>query len=279
MESFVHDPDFQAPEVEELQPLFPGFVIEGFLARGGMGAVYLARQKSLDRPVAIKILPREFGADPQFRANFESEAKTMARLNHPNLIGVYDFGEADGYLFIVLELVDGQTLFDAARGQVVDPLETARLGAEICRGLAHAHRNGILHRDIKPANVLLAPGPQPKIVDFGLARPVGQGHGEDEVIYGTPDYSAPEVVQTPAAVDQRADIFSVGVLLYELLTGELPGSSWRRPSAVVSCDPAFDDIIRRAAHPSAGMRYPSADEMADELEALAAKLELSLIHI
>ena len=273
MESFVLDQGFQAPEIEELQPLFPGFVIEGFLARGGMGALYVARQKSLDRPVAIKILPREFGADPQFRASFESEAKTMARLNHPNLIGVYDFGEAAGYLYIILELVDGESLFEAAHGRVVDPLEAARLVAEICRGLADAHRNGILHRDIKPANVLLAPGPQPKIVDFGLARPAGQGHDEDEVIYGTPDYSAPEVVDNPAAGDQRADIFSVGVVLYELLTGQLPGASWQRPSALVSCDPGFDEITGRAAHPSPGMRYSSADEMATELEALAAKLE------
>lgn len=273
MESFVHDQGFEAPEIEELQPLFPGFVIEGFLAQGGMGALYVARQKSLDRPVAIKILPREFGADPQFRASFESEAKTMARLNHPNLIGVYDFGEAAGYLYIILELVDGESLFEAAHGRVVDPLEAARLVAEICRGLADAHRNGILHRDIKPANVLLAPGPQPKIVDFGLARPAGQGHEEGEVIYGTPEYSAPEVVENPAAVDQRADIFSVGVVLYELLTGQLPGASWHRPSALVSCDPGFDEITGRAAHPSPAMRYAGADEMADELEALAAKLE------
>lgn len=273
MESFVHDPGFQAPEIEELQPLFPGFVIEGFLARGGMGAVYVARQKSLDRPVAIKILPREFGADAQFRASFESEAKTMARLNHPNLIGVYDFGEADGYLFIIMELVEGETLFEAAHGRVVDPLEAARLVVEICRGLAHAHRSGILHRDIKPANVLLAPGPQPKIVDFGLARPAGQGHEAGEVIYGTPDYTAPEVVENPAAVDQRADIYSVGVLLYELLTGQVPGESWMRPSALVACDSRFDEIARRAAHPSAGMRYADADEMAQDLESLAAKLE------
>ena len=273
MESHAQDQGFQAPEVEELKPLFPGFEIDGFLARGGMGAVYAGRQKSLDRPVAIKILPREFGADEQFRANFESEAKTMARLNHPNLIGVYDFGDADGYLFIIMELVEGDSLFDAAYGRVVDPVEAARLVAEICSGLSHAHQHGILHRDIKPENVLLAPGPQPKIVDFGLARPTGHGPGADEAIFGTPGYTAPEVLENPAAVDQRADIFSVGVLLFELLTGQRPGEAWQPPSALAGCDAQFDEIVRRAMHPSPAMRYADAEEIAKDLKRLATKLE------
>ena len=271
MESFGQDSGFQAPEIEELRPLFPGFEIEGFLTQGGMGAVYAARQKSLDRPVAIKILPREFGADAQFRANFESEAKTVARLNHPNLIGIYDFGDADGYLFITMEFVEGGSLYDAAHGNVVDPAEAARLVAEICGGLAHAHEHGILHGDINPGNILIAPGPQPKIADFGMARSPGLGEGEAS--HGTPGYAAPEVVADAAAVDQRADIFSVGVILNELLTGQLPGESSGPPSEVVGCDSRFDEIVLRATHPSPDWRYADADEMAEELENLAAKLD------
>jgi len=272
MEPFEHQPRFEAPSVEELQPLFPALVIEGLLAQGGMGAVYAARQTSLDRPVAIKILPREFGDDTRFRANFEAEAKSMARLNHPNLIGVYDFGEVDGHLFIVMEKVAGKSLFHSAHGRAVEQIEAAELVSAICHGLAHAHSHGILHRDIKPANVLLAPGPQPKIGDFGLAQPMGEGSQGDEPVYGTSGYSAPEVVQDPGAVDQRADIFSVGVLLYELVTGQMPEREWCPPSALAGCDPVFDEITRRATHPSPGMRYGDAEELAGELEKLAVKL-------
>jgi serine/threonine protein kinase len=272
MEAPDQHPSFQAPSTGELQPLLPAFEIEGLIAQGGMGAVYAARQTSLDRPAAIKILPREFGDDGQFRANFEAEAKSMARLNHPNLIGVYDFGEVDGYLFIVMEMVAGKSLYHSAHGRVVEQVEAAELVATICRGLAHAHQAGILHRDIKPANILLAAGPVPKIGDFGLAQPMGERPEDGGPVYGTPGYSAPEVVQNPAAVDQRADIFSVGVVLYELLTGQLPQGEWQDPSALVGCDPAFDKITRRATHPSPGMRYGDAEELADELEKLAAKL-------
>jgi predicted Ser/Thr protein kinase len=270
MDSLAQDPGFEAPEVNELRPLFPEFEIEGFLAQGGTGAVYAARQNSLDRPVAIKILPREFGADAQFRAGFESEAKTMARLNHPNLIGVYDFGDADGYLFIIMELVDGSSLYEAAHGNVVDPAEAARLVAEICHGLAHAHRHGILHGDIRPGNILLAPGPRPKIGDFGLARPAG--HDDGETAPGTAGYVAPEMAD-PAAADQRADIYSVGVMLHELLTGRLPEESSGPPSEMIGCDSRFDEIVRRATHPSPDWRYGDAEEMAEELEDLAGKLD------
>jgi len=265
-------PGFVAPSVEELQPSFPGYEVEDLVAQGGMGAVYRARQKSLDRWVAIKILPREFGADEQFRTNFEGEAKTMARLNHPNLIAVHDCGEAGGYLFIIMELVDGQSLHQAAGDDAIEQCEAARLVAGICRGLAHAHRSGILHRDIKPENILLAPGPQPKIVDFGLARPLGERADPEQAVYGTPGYSAPEVVVNPAAVDQRADIFSTGVLFYKLLTGRLPEAPWQPPSALVRSAAGLDKVVRRATHPSPEMRYADADKMADDLEKLVKQL-------
>ena len=182
MDTSTPDLSFQAPDIAELQPLFSAYEIHGFVAQGGMGAVYSARQISLDRPVAIKILPRQFGTDAQFRDSFESEAKAMARLNHPNLIGVYDFGDADGMLFIIMELVEGKSLYHSAHGKAIEQKEAARIVSGICRGLAHAHQHGILHRDIKPGNILLGSGAVPKIGDFGLARLVGAEHDPEDPV-------------------------------------------------------------------------------------------------
>ncbi|NIP96692.1 MAG: serine/threonine protein kinase, partial [Akkermansiaceae bacterium] len=150
--------------------------------------------------------------------------------------------------------------------------------AGICHGLAHAHRAGILHRDIKPGNILLGPGAQPKIGDFGLARPVGKEHNPEEPVWGTPGYAAPEVLSDPDAVDQRADIFAVGVLLYELLTARIPSDPWQPPSQIATCDPAFDAVIRRATHPTPEKRYKDAEELATELEALVKKLEGGILR-
>ena len=272
------DLEFQAPSLEELQPHFPAYEITAFIAQGGMGAVYAARQVSLDRPVAIKILPRQFGADPQFRSSFEAEAKSMARLNHPNLIAVYDFGDADGMLYIIMELVEGKSLHHSAYGRAIDQEEAVRLVAGISHGLAHAHQHGILHRDIKPGNILLGPEAVPKIGDFGLARPVGEGHNPDEIVWGTPGYSAPEVVNNPGEVDQRVDIFAVGVLLYELLTAKVPSEPWQPPSAVSQCNPEFDRIIRRATHPSPELRYAKAEDLAKELDELGDKLKKPVLR-
>jgi serine/threonine protein kinase len=259
---------FIAPNPADLAPLFPGYEIEGLIATGGMGAVYAAVQKSLDRSVAIKILPPELSADAAFRMGFEAEAKAMARLNHPNLIGVYDFGEASGMLYIIMEFVPGQSLFHSSHGIAIDPSEVVRIVSGICSGLAHAHDNGIIHRDIKPANILLDLNANPKIGDFGLARPADRQIQEGEEIFGTPHYTAPEVVNSPHSVDHRADIFSLGVILHELLTGRLPADD-RRPASVIShCDHRFDAIIRRATDPLPENRYSSAHEMERELRAI-----------
>ncbi|MEI6675340.1 MAG: serine/threonine-protein kinase [Verrucomicrobiota bacterium] len=259
---------FEAPDPARLAPLFPGYEIEFLIATGGMGAVYKAVQLSLERSVAIKILPREFGQDESYRASFEAEAKAMARLNHPNLIGVYDFGEVDGMLFIIMEFVPGKTLFHSAHGIAIAANEAARIVADVCMGLAHAHEYGILHRDIKPGNILLDQQARPKIGDFGLARPIGSAVKDGETIFGTPHYTAPEVLKFPNSVGVRADIFSVGVVLHELLTGRLPAAVSRPPSAICGCDHRFDAIVRRATHPSAHLRYASAAEMANDLRAI-----------
>jgi serine/threonine protein kinase len=262
-------PAFTPPPISQLAPLFSGYLIESLIATGGMGAVYRAVQKSLDRTVAIKILPREFSDDEAFCQSFEEEAKAMARLNHPNLIGVYDFGEADGMLFIVMEHVPGQSLFHSANGIAIEVHEVIRIVSGICSGLAHAHENGILHRDIKPSNILLDLNAEPKIGDFGLARPMDRKIQEGEQIFGTPHYTAPEVLKPPHTVNQRADIFSVGVLLHELLTGKLPAEDRRPASAIIRCDPRFDAIIRNATNPTPELRYTAADQITRDLQAIA----------
>ena len=262
-------PGFVAPDIAELNPLFPGYDILGIIATGGMGAVYQALQKSLDRTVALKILPQEFSKDAAFCEGFEAEAKAMARLNHPNLIGVYDFGEVNGMLYIIMEYVPGKSLYYSAHGQAIDPGEVIRLVSGICHGLSHAHENGIIHRDIKPSNILLDANAQPKIGDFGLARPMEWKIQAGEMIYGTPHYTAPEVVNNPHSVDFRADIFSVGVMLHELLTGKLPANDARPASVISRCDSRFDAIIRRAMNPSPAARHTSANEIAKELSVIA----------
>ena len=269
---------FQAPEIDQLAPLFPAYHIECLIATGGMGAVYRAVQKSLDRTVAIKILPREFSQDPVFCASFEAEAKSMARLNHPNLIGVYDFGEVNGMLFIIMEFVPGQSLFHLAHGHAVEPNEVIRLITGICQGLAHAHENGIIHRDIKPSNVLLDQNNEPKIGDFGLAHPVGTGHQEGAQIYGTPGYTAPEVVNAPQTVNHRADIFSIGVLLHELLTGKLPADDPRPASQIAHCDPRFDAIIQRATAEAPEMRYPNAHQIIADISQIQRQVAIAPAH-
>ncbi len=260
---------FLAPEISRLEPLFPGYEIESLIATGGMGAVYCAVQKSLDRTVAIKILPDEFSKDASFCAGFEAEAKAMARLNHPNLIGVYDFGEVEGMLYIIMEYVPGKSLFHSAHGIAIDPAEVICLVTGICNGLAHAHENGIVHRDIKPSNILLDLNAQPKIGDFGLARPVERKDNEGDEIFGTPHYTAPEVVNSPESVGFRADIFSVGVVLHELLTGFLPADDPRPVSVSRGCDPRFDEIIRRATNPDPERRYANAAEISRDLYAIS----------
>ncbi|MEO1837371.1 MAG: protein kinase [Akkermansiaceae bacterium] len=251
---------FEAPEPAELNALFSGYEISTLIACGGMGAVYLAVQKSLDRNVAIKILPREFGTNPQFRASFEREAKAMARLHHPNLIAIHDFGEADDFLYIVMEFVEGKSLYRSAHGIAIEQSEVIRLVHGISKGLAHAHQAGIIHRDIKPANILLDPRKRPRIGDFGLAR---RSDAKDEGLhFGSPDYIAPEALKDPSKASKRSDVYSVGVILYELLTGELPDQPLRPPSRDSNIDRRFDAIVSRALHPVATMRYADAEGMA-----------------
>lgn len=254
---------FEAPSLETLNALLPAYAFELLIAQGGMGAVYKARQRSLDRDVAVKILPPVFSADATFRKSFETEARAMARMNHPNLISVIDSGDLGDMLYIVMEYVPGKSLYHSAYGMQVDPPQAVELVMGICQGLAHAHDNGILHRDIKPANILLTTKAQPKIGDFGLALPTdSDGPG---LIMGTPGYTAPELMRHPESADRRSDLYAVGVILYELLTGERYRPDSRPPSLVCGCDTTLDRICQRATNPNPGLRYPDGHAFASDL--------------
>lgn len=254
---------FEAPSPEHLAELLPQYDIQAFIAQGGMGAVYRGRQSSLDRDVAVKVLPKELGADPEFRESFRTEAKAMARLNHPNLIGVYDFGDAEGMPYIVMEYVEGCSLHESAWNQVVDPAQAVSIVKAICDGLAHAHEHGIIHRDIKPANILLNLKAQPKIGDFGLANPTDSE--ELGLVMGTPGYTAPEVFQDAAQAGPLADLYSVGVIFHQLLTGIDPAGSEGPPTQATG-NLRLDAIWRKATHVNPAQRYASVAAMAEELE-------------
>lgn len=258
---------FEILPPEEVEQLLPAYSQLSFLAKGGMAAVYRGLQTTLDRPVAIKILPSEFGANESFRLRFEAEGKAMARLNHPNLVGIFDFGQVDDLLFLIMEFVDGQTLHDYAHGSPIAELEALRLCQKVTEGLAHAHKHGILHRDIKPANVLINGLLEPKLGDFGLAHGEEREHG-DNLNFGTPGYTAPEVMLGSAAADERSDLYAIGVMLYELLTATLPEAAYRPPSRVVQSDSRIDVVIAKAVQKEPSRRYASAEELAEALQNL-----------
>ena len=257
---------FDAPEPDELSAHLDNYDVSSLIAVGGMGAVYHANQTSLDRDVAIKLLPAEFGGDA-FRAQFATEAKAMAKLNHPNLIAIYDFGETDGLPYIVMEFVPGKSLYYSCYKKAIEQSEAIRLTSEICAGLGHAHGHGIIHRDIKPANILLDSHAHAKIGDFGLASGTDDDN-DSGLIYGTPDYAAPEILQDAANVGIPSDIFAVGVILHLLLTGKMPKDDPRVPSRIGGCDTRLDRIVRKATRGDPAERYQTCEEMLKDLRAI-----------
>jgi serine/threonine-protein kinase len=255
-------PTLELPEIEVIAGLLPAFEFDCLIAQGGMGGVYKARQRSLDRDVAIKILPRELGDDPLFRSSFQAEARAMARLSHPNLIRVFDSGDVGDLLYIVMEYVPGKSLYHSAYQKAIDPKQAVEIILAACLGLAHAHENGIIHRDIKPANILLTPECEPKIGDFGLARCTRTG--ADGLAMGTPAYMAPEIVDHPEKGDPTSDVFALGVVLQELLTGIPAGSDEFRKIAV--SDSMLAAICRKAVHADRASRYPDPTALAGQLK-------------
>jgi len=253
------------PEPAVLAPLFPAYEIEALLGRGGMGAVYRARQRSLDRLVAIKLLPFELGVREDFAERFRREATALARLSHPHLVAVHDFGQADdGHYFMVMEYVDGSDLAARLRAGPLPHAEAVAVVRQVCDALEYAHAQGVVHRDIKPGNVLLDATGRVKVADFGLAQLAGDAPRTaltvTGALLGTPEYVAPEQTQPAAVVDQRADIFSVGVMLYELLTGQLPRGVFRPLP-----ERALNRVVTRALQSDPALRYPTVRALRAEL--------------
>ena len=227
---------FVPPSAEELQRLIPGIKVESMLGHGGMGAVYKGQQILLGRPVAIKLLPLELSeGDPTFEERFRLEAQTMARLDHPNIVTIYDFGEtAEGHCYIIMEYIEGPNLYELIHGGDITPAEALALIPQICDGLQYAHDHGVVHRDIKPANILINRKGKVKLTDFGLAKLLGDQAGQYELTMtgttmGTAVYAAPEQMLAEGVVDHRVDIYSLGVVFYELLTGQIPQGVFAPP--------------------------------------------------
>ncbi len=250
---------FDVPSIEEMTSYLPQFKFEKMAACGGMGAVYKAYQESLDRRVAVKILPPKFGAEPAFADRFKSEARAMARLNHTNIVGVYDFGiTAGGHLFLVIEWVEGRSLHDIIHDGNLSLRKATNLAIQLCEALTFAHEHRIIHRDIKPGNIMVNDADHVKVADFGLARPVSD-EAEEENPMGTPDYAAPEI-RGGSVTDHRVDIFAAGVVLYEMLTGTVPGEEYRPVTEFAKVSPRWDQIILKAIDPDPDQRYQDAGE-------------------
>ena len=261
---------WEPPPVEELARQFPGYEILALLGRGGMGAVYRARQLSLARFVAIKILPLELSLHAEFAERFRREAQALARLAHPHIVGIYDFGQTpDGHFFFVMELVEGSDLEKLMQDGPLAVPRAVEVVRQICDALEAAHAEGLMHRDVKPSNVLIDKAGRVKVSDFGLTRLLGDGapatlHTMTGAVLGTPEYLSPEQARQEA-VDQRADLYSVGVMFYEMLTGTLPRGVFDPPSRRTRANRAVDTVVRRALQSEPDRRYQRAGEMRADL--------------
>lgn len=275
---------YDLPLIEDLAVLFPQFEILELIGQGGMGAVYKVRQKELDRIVALKILPRAIGETPGFSERFAREAKALARLNHPGIVTIHEFGKTSAtdhpLYFILMEFVDGVNLAQLMKADRIAPREALAIVPQICDALQFAHDQGIVHRDIKPENILMDRLGRVKVADFGIAKVVGnvasaddvqRGGGDGELrqrvdatlggkIIGTPQYMAPEQLDRPGDVDHRADIYALGVVFYQMLTGELPGKDLQAPSHKVHIDVRLDEMVLRALDSNPERRYQTAYE-------------------
>lgn len=272
---------FIAPEIDALQPRMPQLELLELLGKGGMGAVYKARQTALDRLVAVKIINPRAAADPNFAERFSREARSLARLNHPHIVTVHDFGELPPtepgeppLFYFVMEYVEGANLRELMKSRRLEPSQALAVVPAICDALQYAHDEGVVHRDIKPENILVDRKGRVKIADFGLAKLLGRGTQDVALTgayqaMGTLHYMAPEQFERPLEVDHRADIYSLGVTLYELLTGELPLGRFAPPSQKVQVDIRLDEVVLKTLEREPGRRYQRASDVKTELETIS----------
>lgn len=305
--STMRIPKPAAPSVGQLAASFPQLEILELIGQGGMGYVYKARQQRLDRVVALKILPESLANDPAFAERFSREGRLLARLNHPNIVTVHDFGVTNPtpapspegvsqetvataapkgesaeptpvapthrYYYLVMEYIDGANLRQAMQAGRFTPEQALNVVPKVCDALQYAHDEGVLHRDIKPENILVDTKGRVKIADFGIAKMVDTSEGKSDVTLtgegstlGTPHYMAPEQIEQPSKVDHRADIYSLGVVFYEMLTGELPIGRFAAPSEKTSVTARVDEIVFRALEKERELRQQSATEIKTAVE-------------
>lgn len=300
---------FLPPSIEELAGHISGYEVQALIGQGGMGAVYLGRQKSLDRPVAIKILPPQIAERSGFRERFTREGRALAKLNHPNIVAVYDFGQAGPYAMLVMELVEGANLREVLAQGRLSPAEALEIIPQLCEALSYAHDEGVVHRDIKPENLLFDSRGRLKITDFGLAKLVSLKTIDENAdaattaqssavpdptqgVVGTVHYMAPEQLENPRSVDHRADIYALGVVFYEMLTGELPIGRFEPPSHLVrdpdpskpsklAIDVRLDEVVLRALEKQPEKRYGSASALMhdiDEIEKAPSRAQAGAAH-
>ena len=269
----------------------PGFQILGKLGQGAMAVVFKAKQLSLDRTVAIKVLPKRLSENPEFVERFYREGRAAARLNHPNIIQAFDVGEAGGYHYFVMEYIDGKTIYDLVTdGQCVEEHEALRIILQTAQALGHAHDQELIHRDVKPKNIMLTQESLVKLADMGLAREVGDyatANAEAGRAYGTPYYICPEQIRGDVNIDYRADIYALGATFYHMVTGRVPfdGST---PSSVMhkhlkeplvppdhinhSLSAGIGEIIEVMMHKEADDRYPSMSEVIQDVKTVSKGL-------
>ena len=278
-------------ELEEMRSgqQIPGYRIEARLGAGAMATVFKARQLSLDRTVAIKVLPKRFSENPEYVERFYKEGKAAAKLNHPNIVQAIDVGEAGGYHYFVMEYVEGHTLHDElAAGKIFSEQEAVGIILQIARALAHAHERGLIHRDVKPKNIMITADGVAKLADMGLARMASDTRAaaaEAGKAYGTPYYIAPEQIRGERDIDFRADIYSLGATLYHLVTGRVPFEG-DTPAAVMhkhlqeplvppdhinpSLSVGLGEVVEVMMAKDRNLRYASTRDLILDLEAIAA---------
>jgi DNA-binding NarL/FixJ family response regulator len=265
-----------APDAPRLCPgdVVHGYAIERMLGDGGMGSVYLACQLSLGRKVAVKFLADRFSRDRDFVRRFDRESAVLANLSHPNIVTIFDKGVLDGRYYFVMEYVDGVCLREILTRAKFSAEQVLRTAMVLCEALEYAHSQGVIHRDIKPENLLFTRAGQLKVTDFGLARlihgksPDGSSITPTGTLMGTQDYMAPEARHSGKHVDHRCDIYSLGVILYEMLAGELPVGRFEAPSGRMAGDARVDAIVLKALEAAPDKRYQRASEVGRDLAQL-----------
>jgi serine/threonine protein kinase len=267
-------PETAVEATAELAQAFPQFEILELLGRGGMASVYKARQRSLDRLVALKVIRPDAQDDKRFADRFVREARALAQMNHPHIVTVHDFGQTQGLYYLVMEFVDGVNLRQMLRAARLEPKQALELVPVICDALQYAHDHGVVHRDIKPENILVDKTGRVKIADFGLAKLLNQeSEGasltQTNHVMGTMNYMAPEQWERPLEVDHRADIYSLGVVIYEMLTGELPVGRFPLPSQKVQIDVRLDEIVLHTLEKEPSLRYQRVSDLKTDVQSVS----------